>query len=96
MLPKVVFGKVLSEGLICFRNEMGDMGISWVSEEKISWALSVFSMCQWCNGLYFLKSVFNFFEIIEFPIVITISGMKLGSDPILSKTLSIQDMNFSP
>ena len=42
----------------------GANGIKLVKAEKTSWALLVSSTCQCCNGLFFLRRVLIFFEII--------------------------------
>ena len=55
----------------------------------------ILAMTRKVKRLFFLSNFLSFLEIIELPIVITISGKNLGLSFILSKVLSIQLMNFS-
>ena len=74
---------VKKEMLIVINKELSGL------EKGLNFLASVGSTCQCSFGLYFLNKVLIFFEIIEPPIVMIISGIIWGSPIILSRVLSI-------
>ena len=78
----------ISIGLIWLFHLSGIIGIIYTDE---SWFIKATPLNLLISFiLLIIKDIFNFLEMIEFPIVITNSGRNSGLPYILSRVLSIQ------